>query len=220
VQGPIGPQGPAGNVSSGGTVGGTLLFTPDNTYDIGANGANRPRNLYAGGSIYTNSDVYGGAHLQTSDALEFYGAVGVVRPTNNIVEQRNTTSALYSEAAGTGSIRSMNIGTLGGGSVTFLTGGANRWQITGPGGGHLWAATDNTYDIGAAGANRPRNVFAASGIYTAMNTAAQGPAIYGGSGVPAAGLGANGDVFHRSDTPATSLQRIYVKSAGAWLGIV
>src|SRR5262245_7612001 len=41
-----------------------------------------------------------------------------------------------------------------------------------------------------------------------------------GSGAPAAGLGANGDFYFRSDTPATANQRIYVKSAGAWVGIV
>jgi hypothetical protein len=35
---------------NGATVfGGHVTFTPDNTYDIGANGATRPRNLYVGG---------------------------------------------------------------------------------------------------------------------------------------------------------------------------
>lgn len=32
--------------------------------------------------------------------------------------------------------------------------------------------------------------------------------------------GSNGDFAFRSDTPGTALQRIYVKSAGAWVGIV
>lgn len=41
-----------------------------------------------------------------------------------------------------------------------------------------------------------------------------------GSGVPAAGLGSNGDYYLRSDTPGTANQRIYVKSAGAWAGIL
>ena len=43
---------------------------------------------------------------------------------------------------------------------------------------------------------------------------------YSGSGVPASGLGNNGDYYLRSDTPGTANQRIYVKSAGAWVGIV
>lgn len=43
---------------------------------------------------------------------------------------------------------------------------------------------------------------------------------YSGSGAPSAGLGNNGDYYLRSDTPGTTNQRIYVKSAGAWSGIV
>lgn len=31
---------------------GSILFSPDNTYDIGASGATRPRNIYAAGSYY------------------------------------------------------------------------------------------------------------------------------------------------------------------------
>lgn len=45
-------------------------------------------------------------------------------------------------------------------------------------------------------------------------------AIYGGTGAPNNADGNNGDVYHRGDTPATANQRIYIKSAGAWIGIV
>ncbi len=45
-------------------------------------------------------------------------------------------------------------------------------------------------------------------------------ALYSGSGVPASGLGANGDFYFRTDTPGTANQRLYVKSAGAWSGIL
>jgi hypothetical protein len=47
-----------------------------------------------------------------------------------------------------------------------------------------------------------------------------GNSLWNGSGVPAAGLGINGDYYFRIDTPGTANQRIYVKSAGAWAGIV
>jgi hypothetical protein len=43
--------------------------------------------------------------------------------------------------------------------------------------------------------------------------------IYSGNGVPAAGLGANGDFYFRTDTPGTANQRIYIKSAGAWVAL-
>jgi hypothetical protein len=44
--------------------------------------------------------------------------------------------------------------------------------------------------------------------------------LFGGIGVPVNTLGANGDYYFRQDTPATANQRMYVKSAGAWIGIV
>jgi len=44
--------------------------------------------------------------------------------------------------------------------------------------------------------------------------------LYMGSGAPSNVNGANGDFFFRTDTPGTVNQRIYVKSAGAWVGIV
>jgi hypothetical protein len=44
--------------------------------------------------------------------------------------------------------------------------------------------------------------------------------IWSGSGVPSNSLGANGDLYVRSDTPGTANQRIYVRSAGAYVGIL
>lgn len=38
-------------------VGQTITFVPDNTYDIGASGATRPRNLYLGGTITSAQSV-------------------------------------------------------------------------------------------------------------------------------------------------------------------
>lgn len=41
-----------------------------------------------------------------------------------------------------------------------------------------------------------------------------------GSGVPSPSLGVDGQYYFRSDTPGTANQRIYVKVAGTWTGIV
>jgi hypothetical protein len=41
-----------------------------------------------------------------------------------------------------------------------------------------------------------------------------------GVGAPSNATGNNGDYYLRTDTPAVANQRIYVKSAGAWVGIV
>lgn len=47
-----------------------------------------------------------------------------------------------------------------------------------------------------------------------------GANLYSGTGAPAVGTGSNGDYYLRTDTPGTANQRLYVKSAGAWAGIV
>ena len=50
--------------------------------------------------------------------------------------------------------------------IDFVTGGVARWQISAA--GHLMSAgvTDNAYDIGASGANRPRHIYTGSSIQT------------------------------------------------------
>lgn len=55
------------------------------------------------------------------------------------------------------------IGVLGNGAgsgnwaLKFQTDGTTRWKVSGT--GHLLAETDNTYDIGASGATRPRSLY-------------------------------------------------------------
>jgi hypothetical protein len=80
------------------------------------------------------------------------------------------------------------------------------------------AQTDNaltTTDV--AGANVIEATVASGAGGLKLNTAAT---IRAGSGVPSNGLGANGDFYFRTDTPGTANQRLYVRSAGAYIGIV
>ena len=61
---------------------------------------------------------------------------------------------VIADAAGTGAVRNIYIG---GASVNFRTSATNRWLINSS--GHFTTALDNTYDIGASGATRPRDLF-------------------------------------------------------------
>jgi len=66
--------------------------------------------------------------------------------------------------AGTGTSRALCLRSAGG--INFRIGGAPGtlvWQF-GSTTGHLLAATDNSVDIGASGANRPRNVYVGSNV--------------------------------------------------------
>lgn len=69
-------------------------------------------------------------------------------------------------------------------TIDMVTGGADRWQITSA--GHLFAVDDNTYDIGASGATRPRNVFIAGNTQIGGNAAVSAAAAtaYGSGGSP------------------------------------
>lgn len=57
------------------------------------------------------------------------------------------------------------------------------------------------------------NVIAQDGIQLG-DTVADGPTEFGGTGIPAAGLGVNGDYYFRDDAGAGT--HIYFKTAGAW----
>lgn len=63
---------------------------------------------------------------------------------------------------GTGVGRDLNVGTEGLGSLIFRTSGTSRWNVSNS--GHLLASTDNTYDIGANGATRPRTGYFGTGL--------------------------------------------------------
>jgi hypothetical protein len=62
---------------------------------------------------------------------------------------------------GTGSSRSLSFGTTGSGTLAFNCGGTDRWYVIGS--GHLWAAADNAYDVGAGGF-APRSVYAGTSL--------------------------------------------------------
>jgi hypothetical protein len=105
------------NITFNGTVTSHLLFT-DNTYDIGASGATRPRNLYLAGAATI------GGNLSVGGTLTLTGGVNL-----------NGNVTVGDSAADTLTINSTITSNL--------------------------IFTDNTYDIGASGATRPRNLFLA-----------------------------------------------------------
>jgi len=133
--------------------------------------------------------VFGGGHVNirtqaAGQGIQFDSGSILTQDAANILAQRNGTNAqafrIYNttdgtnsefgyfgwiangfefstDKAGTGSFRPLS---FFGSTITFGTAGvAARWQVD-PSGNFL-AATDNVYDIGASGANRPRDVFVA-----------------------------------------------------------
>lgn len=65
--------------------------------------------------------------------------------------------------------------------LDFVTAGVNAWRLNAS--GHLLAVTDNTYDIGASGATRPRNLYLAGDatIGDQFIVSGTGPHVIGGA---------------------------------------
>jgi len=84
----------------------------------------------------------------------------------------SNTTYMITSSAGTGAVRPFVLGTNGAASLTLRTSGINRWTIDNS--GNFTASTDSVLDIGASGANRPRNLYVGSNVAS--------PTIYNPSG--------------------------------------
>ncbi len=126
------------------------------------------------------------AGISWSSTSTLLGATGtnLLQDAAGILAQRNGTAKqvhrVYNTFLGTTAnewggfdwlttTNTLRIGTEHGGTGTarpidFVTGGVAKWQISAA--GHLMSAgvTDNLYDIGASGANRPKALYLAAGI--------------------------------------------------------
>jgi hypothetical protein len=77
------------------------------------------------------------------------------------------------QQAGSGAARSLRLTTQGNANLLFITNSVTRFDISSLGlratENLIWTA-DNTYDIGASGATRPRSIYAAADILAQNNT--------------------------------------------------
>lgn len=105
-----------GTNPSGTTMAGNLLFSPDNTYDIGASGATRARNLFLAGNI-----TAGGSQTLT-------GALTV----DSTTDSSSTTTGSIQTDGGMGIAKALFVGTTANiaGVATFSAGTAALPAIT------------------------------------------------------------------------------------------
>jgi len=76
-----------------------------------------------------------------------------------------TDSYIQTEQSGTGVSRNLIIGMQGNaGSLIVKTSNIQRWNFNSA--GHMLASTDNSYDIGASAASRPRYAYVGTGVIT------------------------------------------------------
>jgi hypothetical protein len=185
------------NGSTGYAIGASTLLTQVSSYAtllnvaggggiaLGAAGSTTPATLWA---------LFSGAGLSFFDGSGVTDLI-LARDAANTLAQRNSTNAqafrvyntytdasnyergffdwsttantltIGTAAAGTGTGRQVAIQSAS--SINFQVSGANTiWSMSTS--GHLLAATDNTYDIGAAAATRPRSIFAATSFISPL----------------------------------------------------
>lgn len=176
-----------------------------------------------------------------SDAAAYTTILTTLVPSSGILEQRNGTNpqtfrvyntftdgsnyergtfdwvtnanvlTIAAKAAGTGTQRAI---VFDGASYAIQVAGATKWQINSS--GHLVAAADNALDLGASGATRPRNVYAATGIVSPIVRSAQtsAPVCSTNCGTtPAVAGGDTGFTITLGTTPASGF---LITFSGTW----
>jgi hypothetical protein len=162
----------------------------DNLFDIGASGGQRPRSIYAAADILAQNNTSGfylGASADVAILRDDANILAQRRGTNpqtfrvyntstdasnyerGVFDWTTQSNALTigTQQAGSGIARSLRLITQGDGNLLFITNSVTRFDVSSLGlratANLIWTA-DNTYDIGASGANRPRNIFAGSSL--------------------------------------------------------
>lgn len=132
-----------------GSASGNVDLAPSATGELLISAASVAVSVFVGNGV-TNASPLG-------FTLQATGGSGsnIVAANTVIAPGRSTGNATPASVV----IQSTVAGSSGSAAQTLV----DAWKVSS---GHLFAATDNTYDIGASGATRPRNVYAAGfGIF-------------------------------------------------------
>lgn len=225
-------------ISMNGVASGSFASSVGGTFTIPAISAN--------GYVFLGNNVSGGGVQIATGNLSF-GANDLIlaRDAANILALRNGVNAqqfnLYNTytdgsnyerfgftwttnqfqaliaVAGTGNTaRSMLIGTgEGSGKLSIRTGGITSWSFNGS--GYLICEADNSYDIGASGANRPRSVYVGTNVFIGNNELI-GVAAVGTSGAKVLGIG-TGTEPSTSPADMVQLYSVDISAGNASLGL-
>lgn len=141
-----------------------------------------PSEVRLGSGISVNWSSNADPTLAVADLKLVRDAAAVLALKNGTTPQTlrvygTTTGPLYAALAhdGTQGTLTTNTGDLWiapAGALNLYTAGSLRWQVTSA--GHLIAGADNSYDLGASGATRPRSVYIAVSLNLGSNPAATG----------------------------------------------
>ena len=185
-----------GDAGAGGTV--QLMGGPGGSGDAGTVDPGQPASggplwLFGGpgGNGAGTSDNADGADVVIRGGPAGTGGSGAPGVDGDvIIGDADTTNVVVGSGAVSATSLIGSVTTVDGGvSIDFDTGGATKWSIDTT--GHLLAAVDDTYDIGASGATRPRRVYAGTEVVVGNTLTLGTDSLYAADGVGAVG----GDLF-------------------------
>jgi len=175
---------------------GTGWYGKSGYTDFGfAIGGNSILSAWAGGVFTSSGNYFGWSDNGSGDLIGTGTSTRLYRDANGIIGQRNGTNAqqfniykTYTDAsnyeggsfgfdgsgnfymamgkAGTGSSRGLAFYT--GIDISFKIGATLWWQMSSS--GHFITGADNTYDIGASNATRPRSVYVGTSVTVGNST--------------------------------------------------
>lgn len=154
-----------------------LGYIGNNIVTVGANGSysfGNANNNLNNPDVFLARDAANTLALRNSTNAQTFNVYNTYTDASNYerlsISWASNICTLSTSGAGTGATNrrlditsggQLNLSATQGSILTIATNGTIRWYFDGAN-GHLLANADNTYDIGASGANRPRNLFVAN----------------------------------------------------------
>jgi len=142
-----------------------------------------------------------GTNAQTFNIYETYSGGGANYSRMQLVAT-GASFEIVSQAAGTGTVRSLQLKSATGTNFYFGGNGAVQWRVNGTT-GDLEAQTDATYSIGTNSGNRPKNIDITGNLYTGGVIIAQN-GVYLGNGSQGSMIAQSDGVWTLRDNAATS----------------
>jgi hypothetical protein len=173
------PSGNAGLYFNG-SAGSSIWFTANNTYRMGLNESTfgmAQSQLFGWESsgaasaldVVLQRDAANTLALRNGTPAQTFNIYNTYADESNYRRLRFQTGSAFTqinaEGSGTGVVNDLYLNVAGPsntGVMEFRIKDGAIWRITNA--GHFLAATDNTHDIGASGATRPRNIYAGTSI--------------------------------------------------------
>jgi len=168
---------------------------------VRSNAANAGVYWGSSGDVFLTRDAANTLALRNGTAAQSFNVYNTYTDASNyergFIQFSGNEFQIGAASLGTGTVRNINLRS---GSYLHLgSGAANRWLLDPS--GHFLANTDNTYDIGASGANRPRDFFLGRTMTIGGYVTAQ--FIYLGTG--ASRFGSTADGVYRFGNNALSI---------------